>query len=109
MTDDAPKSCCRPSTTTPPVATSFPVAEFDEGLRARFLDEEAARRAVERSARRGKVQMLVDRYSLADLLCDVFDAVDRRWKEQPAEQAKQRHTVCVKLRDLATLADRYGM
>ena len=110
MTDDAPKSCCRPSTTMPPVATRFPVAEFDEGLRARFLDEESERRARSRDSLLAVLRGLVDEYSLGDVLSDLHQAWTLRVRQLPdQEQPKQTRTLLDQLGHVARLADRYGM
>ena len=101
-------SRCRPSETEPRHGVYVQPAELDPRTREQFVLAEAARREVEQSARRGKVQLLVDRYALADLLTDLRDAVSRVWSESPDEQPKQRNTIRARLGDLAGLCERYG-
>lgn len=107
MIDRVP-NCCRPSEAEPRHGVYVQPAELDPQTREQFVQAEAARREVEHSARRGKVQLLVDRYALADVLRDLHDAVVRLWNETPEEHVKQRKTTRAKLCDLADYCERCG-
>ena len=106
---DASTTCCRPSREGTPSTVRVPRAELDEELRAQIVDEEAQRRERWSVERRESVSLLVDSWSLSDLLNDVQQTLEQRWSRTPGEQTKQRGTIVMKLAALVDLAERYGL